>query len=104
MRILLCCSGGYSSGFFASQVRKAAKEKNLDVLVQAKSASEIGNVAKDYDIICIGPHVVSSMETFKSIAGNTPVIPIPHDIYSMLNGKQLLQLCINTLEEAGHKY
>lgn len=41
LHILLVCGTGASSGFMAKNIRKAAKEENLEINVKARSDSEI---------------------------------------------------------------
>lgn len=53
------------------------------------------------DILCIGPHYEFRLNTFKDMAApyNIPVIVIPEEIYSMLDGKALLELALLEIEE-----
>ena len=39
LRVLLVCGSGASSGFMAANIRKAAKEKGMEMEVQARSDS-----------------------------------------------------------------
>lgn len=57
LRVLLVCGSGASSGFMAANIRKAAKEKGIEMDVQARSDSEIDNYIEDVDLIMVGPHL-----------------------------------------------
>lgn len=98
MKVLLCCGAGMSSGFLASQMRKFAKKEKINLNVQAISQSELGTTYTKYDIVCIGPHLASQMETIKDICTNKPVLLIPKVVYSELDGGQLVKLCQNELK------
>ena len=89
LHIYLCCGGGLSSGFLAQKARAAAKKEKLDCTVEAKSESEVNQYISKMDILCVGPHYA-----FKKLAEpyGVPVILIPEEIYSMLDGKALLSL------------
>lgn len=41
MKILLMCGAGASSGFMAQAMRKAAKERGMDIEVIARSEAEM---------------------------------------------------------------
>ncbi|WMJ89235.1 PTS sugar transporter subunit IIB [Anaerocolumna sp. MB42-C2] len=99
--IILCCGGGLSSGFLAQQGRKAAKKRKLDVNIEAKSESEVTQYFGRMDILMVGPHYAFRMEAFTEQAApyGIPVVLIPEDIYSMLDGAALLDLAIKTLED-----
>lgn len=99
--IYLCCGGGLSSGFLAQKARGAAKKEKLDVTVEAKSESEVTAFLPKMDILCIGPHYAFRLDAFREIAApyKVPVIVIPEDIYSMLDGHGLLQLALNEIEK-----
>lgn len=101
LKIYLCCGGGLSSGFLAQKARAAAKKSKFDVKVEAKSESEIAQYLDKMDILCIGPHYEFRLSAFQEIAKplQIPVIVIPEEIYSMLDGKALLNLVLNTLKE-----
>lgn len=100
MKILLCCGAGMSSGFMAQQVRAAAKKQGFTVKCDAKAQSVIENIVKDYDVLCLGPHLGAQKKSFEKMCEPflVPVIVIPSDIYGRLDGKRLYELCIETIK------
>lgn len=105
MHIYLCCGGGLSSGFLAQKARAAAKKGKINATIEAKSESEVVQYLPKMDILCIGPHYEFRLEAFQDMAApyDVPVIVIPEEIYSMLDGKALLELAISKIEEERHK-
>lgn len=99
--IYLCCGGGLSSGFLAQQGRKAAKKRKLNALVEAKSESEVTQYLPKMDVLCIGPHYAFRLEAFSKMAEpyGVPVVVIPEDVYSMLDGEGLLDLALRAIDE-----
>lgn len=99
--IYLCCGGGLSSGFLAQKARAAAKKAKLDATIEAKSESEVTQYLPKMDILCIGPHYEFRLKAFEEMAApyDIPVIVIPEEIYSMLDGKALLELAVDTIEK-----
>lgn len=99
--IYLCCGGGLSSGFLAQQGRKAAKKRQINALVEAKSESEVTQYLPKMDVLCIGPHYAFRLDAFRRMAEpyNVPVVVIPEDTYSMLDGNALIDLALSTIEK-----
>ena len=56
-RILLICGSGASTGFMAANMRKTAKERGLELIVEAHSEAEVENYADEADFILLGPHL-----------------------------------------------
>ena len=98
--IYLCCGGGLSSGFLAQQARKAAKKRGITATVEAKSESEVTQYLSKMDILCIGPQYAFRLDAFKEMAKefSVPVVVIPEDTYSMLDGNALIDLAISTID------
>lgn len=100
-KILLCCGAGMSSGFLASRARKAAKKRKMPVACEARSQSEVMETLGSYDILMIGPHLSGDKPVYDSAAApyGMPVVVIPVDIYSQLDGDRLIDLAVSTLSE-----
>ena len=101
MHIFLCCGGGLSSGFLAQKARKKEKKGKINATIEAKSESEVVQYLPKMDILCIGPHYEFRLEAFQDMAApyDIPVIVIPEEIYSMLDGKALLELALSKIEK-----
>ena len=94
LKVLLCCGAGISSGFLASNARKYIKKSGVLVSVEARSHSEVAEFMPNIDVLLLGPHYASSLESFTEIAKpyGTKVAVIPEAIYSSLDGKALIEL------------
>lgn len=99
LNIYLCCGGGLSSGFLAQKSRQAAKKNKINATIEAKSESEIPQYLSKIDILMVGPHYAFRLEAFKEMAKDYgfPVVVIPEEIYSMIDGPALLDLALDTL-------
>lgn len=100
MKILLSCGAGMSSGFLANQVRKAAKKLDVNVVCEAKSQADVSSSIGDYDILCLGPHLAYMKDSMEQLGKqyDVKIIVIPQSIYGALDGKALLELCINEMK------
>lgn len=103
LRVLLCCGAGFSSGFLAQKARQAAKKRKLDMSIDARSESVISEYVKKMDVLLVGPHYESALARLKEEyePKGIKVGLIPADIYSTLNGEELVSLAIGMEEEKG---
>lgn len=94
LKILLCCGAGMSSGFLASNARKIAKKKKMNVTIEARSYSEAGELLSTIDCLLIGPHYAKDAGKFKELAKpyGVAVAVIPEDVYGTLDGGRLLDV------------
>lgn len=94
LRILLCCGAGMSSGFLASSARKAAKKAKKNIMIEARSYSEVTEFFGNIDVLLIGPHYEKELDKFKELAKpyGVAVAVIPQDIYGTLDGARLLEM------------
>ncbi|TCP31211.1 PTS system cellobiose-specific IIB component [Scopulibacillus darangshiensis] len=99
--ILLVCGGGASSGFMAQNIRKAAKKRNIELNVIARSESEVDEYVNDIHVLLIGPHLKYMEEDLKTKVQpyNIPVAVIPQNIYGLMDGNKGLDLILELLGE-----
>lgn len=94
LNILLVCGSGASSGFMAANMRKAAKERGLDIKINARSESEIENYIDEIDALMIGPHLAYLLDDIDDILQDSPkeikAILMKPEYYSTLDGNQAL--------------
>lgn len=89
LRVLLVCGSGASSGFMATNMRKALSEEGIDAEVKARSESEIDSYLDDIDILMIGPHLKYMVEEINEYIEGKDVVAIlmKPEYYATLNGE-----------------
>lgn len=102
LRILLCCGAGMSSGFLAQQMRVAAKKMDVIAKVEAKNKNSVQDDLADIDILLLGPHLEYVKDDMRAMCEpyHVPVLVIPKEMYAGLDGKGLMELCIEQLKKA----
>lgn len=92
-RVLLVCGSGASSGFMASNVRKAAAAKGLDMEIKARGESEIENYIDDIDALMVGPHLAYILDEIEEYIQDRPVkvLLMKPDYYATLDGERALE-------------
>lgn len=101
LKILLVCGSGASSGFMATNIRKAAKTKGIDCKAVARSTSEIDSYIDSVDAIMIGPHMKHIKEDLESTAKEKGVVLIVMEksYYSMLDGEGALNHLLSVIKK-----
>jgi len=92
IKVLLVCGGGASSGFMATNLRKAAKARGVEVDAKARSETEVELYAPEVDCIMIGPHLSYLEEEMRNRVKDTgaKVLVMNRTYYSTLDGDAAL--------------
>ncbi|OPJ62579.1 PTS sugar transporter subunit IIB [Clostridium oryzae] len=100
LNVLLVCGSGASSGFMAANMRKAAKERELDITVNARSEAEIENYIDEIDVLMIGPHLAYLLDEIDEILQGTDVkaILMKSEYYATLDGNKALEHLLSTVQ------
>ncbi|KQN64535.1 PTS sugar transporter subunit IIB [Erwinia sp. E602] len=91
-KILLCCAAGMSTSMVVQRMEKAAKEKNIDVEINAVGLDEFNEQIGHYDCCLLGPQIKYKLADFKPLADelNKPIAVINTMDYGMMNGDKIL--------------
>lgn len=103
VRVLLVCGSGASSGFMATNIRKAAAERGMEISVIARGESEIENYIDEIDALMVGPHLAYILDEIDEYVGDHPVkvVLMKPEYYSTLNGEKALDHLLETLKQNG---
>ena len=98
--IVLLCQYGASTTIVAEKIEQAAKERGIEVVVNAYSASEIDNVIDTASIILLGPQVRFRLKRFQTEYAdrNVPIVAMEASDYGRLNGERILDTVLSALE------
>ena len=69
-KILLSCSGGLTTSYFAYSMQEIFKRQGLDIVVDAVGYMEIDKVIDDYDMVLLAPQVAYLLPQLKNKYGN----------------------------------
>ena len=92
LNVLLVCGSGASSGFMASNIRKAAASRGLDISVRARGEAEIENYIDEIDALMVGPHLAYILDEIDEYTHgtNVKVLLMKADYYATLDGEKAL--------------
>jgi len=98
--ILLVCSAGMSTSLLVNKMKAAAKEKEIEININAMPISECASVIDKVDIVLLGPQVrFQKPQVDALVKGRIPVEVIDMRLYGTMNGKAILEQVLKTLEK-----
>lgn len=95
-KIVLLCNAGMSTSALVTKMRKAAEAINYECEINAYAAAEASAVAKEADIVFLGPQVKYMLSEVKEKVNPVPVEVIDMMVYGMMDGGKV----INRAKEA----
>jgi len=81
-------------------MRKAAKERGLDMDIMAKSESAIADYMDDIEVLLIGPPMKYMEEEIRELISDSDCIAtlVPEDVYATIDGNRA-DLVFETLKK-----
>lgn len=92
LKVLLSCTGGLTTGYFADKINEVTKLLNIDVHVEAISYSNLYKVGEEYDIIMLAPQISYMYVKTCEILKNQIVVNIPPVVFAKYDVKEILSI------------
>lgn len=89
VHILLCCTSGLTTGYFAERLNDSSKLLSLNYEFTAVPYGELYRVASKYDIILLAPQISYIHDTAQKILTNKTVLKIPAKVFAAYDVRQL---------------
>ena len=97
-KILLVCAAGMSTSLLVNKMVAAAKEKGIEINIDALPVSECSSVIDTVDIVLLGPQVrFQKPQVDALVKGRIPVEVIDMRLYGTMNGNAILEGVLKTL-------
>ncbi len=90
MKILLVCAGGASTSILMKKMMNYAEQQGIDLEIQAKGMMEYEDVAKDFDLILLGPQISYKQEDIKAQSQKPVAVIKPYD-YAIGNAENIFK-------------
>lgn len=90
-RILLSCSSGLTTGFFAEKLNEAVKLLDANYQFNAKAYSELFDHAQNYDVILLAPQISYMQPKIQEMLKDHLVLPIPSQVFASYDVKKMLK-------------
>lgn len=103
LKVVLSCSGGLTTGYFAMELNEQAAALGLDYTFDAIAYTKLVEVAEQYDVVLLAPQISFMHAQMHSVIPDKPIIDIPARIFAKYDKAGLFQLIKNALEERQNK-
>ena len=102
INIVLLCQFGASTGMLADRIKQAAEKAGKEVVVNAYSFSQVGEVIDGADIILLGPQIRFKKAAFEKEYADkqVPFVVIDTVDYGRLNGEGILNKVLAELGQS----
>jgi len=99
-KILLVCAAGMSTSLLVNKMKAAAKEKGIEIQIDALPVSECSSVIDTVDFVLLGPQVrFQKPQVDALVKGRVPVEVIDMRLYGTMNGKAILEHVLKVMGE-----
>ena len=92
IKILLCCSGGLTTTYFAYKIDEAIQLFALDYEIAATGYNELFKKGEQYDVILLAPQVSFMYAKVKKIFKDKYLLNIPAQVFAKYDVKEILNL------------
>lgn len=98
-KVLLCCTAGMTTSFFAEKLNEAARMADMDYVFSAVSVQEVYVSAKDYDVILVAPQVAYEQKRLQRSLSDKPVLNLPTALFAKYDAVGCLEYVKNEVED-----
>ncbi len=98
MDILLSCTGGLTTSYFAAALNETAEQMKLNYSFSAMSVENLKQDGVGYDAILLAPQIAFMRDEIQEALKGTTVINIPPTIFGGYDANKLIELVQNELE------
>lgn len=92
VNVLLCCSTGLTTSYFANQLNNTAKTLNLDYHFEATGLSKIYQSSDRFSVIMLAPQIGYEEEKIRKVLRNKLVFTMPATIFGQYNAPDAIDL------------
>jgi|GEM_PF-18315 len=97
-KIILACSGGFSTSMLMERMKVAAKKRGISVDIDAIAENSIGKIINHVDLIMLGPQMDHAEEGLREEYGDrVPIVTINMVDYGMMNGEKVLNSALELI-------
>lgn len=99
IRVLLSCTSGLTTGFFAQKLNDAAKTLSIDCEFYAVEYAKLYSIGFDYDVILLAPQIGYQLKKAREIFADQCVISVPAVIFASYDAGAMLTLIEEELQK-----
>lgn len=90
LKILMSCTGGLTTSFFADKLNEAANLLSLEYEFNAVPFHKLYEVARDYSLILLAPQIAYQFKTAQDILHDKLILKIPPKVFASYDSGEML--------------
>ncbi len=91
-KILLSCTSGFTTSFFADKLNTAAETLGLDYSFSAVPYTDLFEAAQDQDAVLLAPQIGYLMKKAQDVLSDKVLLQIPTDVFATYNVTKMIDL------------
>lgn len=91
-RVLLCCTAGLTTSYFAMELNQAAQTLKLDWTFEAVSVSDVYARGLQYDCVLVAPQIGFMQKKIADVLKDIPVLTIPAHVFGAYDAGSCIKL------------
>ena len=95
IKVLLCCSGGLTTSYFATKINDAIKILDLHYTIDSLGYNQLFDKGSAYDIIMLAPQVSYLYSQLENIFINKALLKIPPTVFAKYDVQGILKIIDN---------
>ena len=92
IKVLLTCTGGFTTGYFADKLNEAAELLDVDQTFDAVAYSKLYEYADEFQVVLLAPQVSYQLPVVQSILSDHKVISIPAKVFAGYDAQAIFSL------------
>ncbi len=99
--IRLFCTSGMSTSMLINKMENAAKERGIEITVDAFPESQMAKLLTNVDAVLLGPQIKFALDKARKLCApkEIPVEVINPKDYGMMDGKKVLDQALNMIKK-----
>lgn len=99
LKVLLSCSSGFTTSYFAEKLNEAAKALDLSYNFSAVSYYDIYEHVQNYDVVLIAPQIGYMLKKLQASLDKTPVFQIPTAAFAAYDPMAMIEFLQSSLKK-----
>ncbi|MCD7893009.1 MAG: ROK family protein [Erysipelotrichaceae bacterium] len=99
INVMLCCSGGLTTSFFAQKINETVELLDLNIHVSAVGYQKLYQIKDDYDIVLLAPQISYELAQAKALLKDKIVKEIPAGVFATYDVHTILDIIEDSMKE-----
>ncbi|MCD8029182.1 MAG: ROK family protein [Erysipelotrichaceae bacterium] len=99
INVILCCSGGLTTSFFAQKINETVELLDLNIHISAVGYHILYQIKDKYDIVLLAPQISYELAQTKALLRNKIVKEIPAGVFAKYDVQAILDIIKNSINQ-----